>query len=526
MYGFVADVELLPIEHGVRVIEDAVALAIGETWKVGVREHKRRPSARPRRTDALIMPPGDVEALSIGAAWDQARVLSRALGGEVVPMFDRIVPDVLDAAPPEGTGDPRWCLQAMGVIDAAGVRLGGGAGVLIGHPDTGYTASPELFDGTPHRLETARGYDYLDDDDDPTDLDRGGPRLFGHGTGTASVLFSGDGDVWGVASEARLVPFRVAPSPVLLMGRHRVALARAIHHAVELGCQVVSISMGNLWGGSALRKAVQRAERAGVIVVAAAGQLLHRPPIRTPIVVAPASYPEVVAAAACDVGRRGCGWSARGKAVAVTAYGEAVWKALAPSAQGPSAEPSWGTSYATAHVAGVAALWIERWKDQFQAVSPELRRAAFCQAMRAAGLPAVVGGRVGEWGAGVLDAVKVLAVPPSTAVDADLTSQAPTDSPNVEELARILDVPPEQTRNVRDAVERLFRTEPGGVEAFLGEHGPELTDHLTREMPAGIVLRDAALESSSAAGVGLLPGSGFLRDASTELRSRLRPSVR
>ena len=41
-------------------------------------------------------------------------------------------------------------------------------------------------------------------------------------------------------------------------------------------------------------------------------------------------------------------------------------------------------------------------------------------------------------GPGVLDAVKVLAVPPSTPVGADLISRAPTDSPNVEDLARIL----------------------------------------------------------------------------------------
>jgi hypothetical protein len=69
----------------------------------------------------------------------------------------------------------------------------------------------------------------------------------GHGTGTLSILagrpFAPFNVVLGGASDADIVPLRVADSVVLL---RTSALARALVYAIEQQCDVITMSMGGL----------------------------------------------------------------------------------------------------------------------------------------------------------------------------------------------------------------------------------------------------------------------------------------
>jgi serine protease len=233
-----------------------------------------------------------------------------------------------------------------------------GAGIRVGHPDTGYTEHPEL----PARaLIPESGFDFQDDDADPSDPLSTRPLQHpGHGTSTASLIVSprgrppgldGAAFVSGVAPGARLIPIRVTASVVLWSTRR---LTRAIRHAVEHGAHVVSISLGGPAPSIALHNAVRDAEQAGVIVLCAAGNEVR-------FVVFPAAYDEVIAVAASRVDDRVWPASCRGPAVDITAPGSSVWRAKT-SKQGRTplftVERGSGTSYAVAQVAGIAALWL------------------------------------------------------------------------------------------------------------------------------------------------------------------------
>jgi subtilisin family serine protease len=384
-----------------------------------------------------------------------------------------------------------------------------GAGVVIGHPDTGHSFhhalgrfrfGPASPDAPPTPLRPRDGYGFRDCNCNTFDLELPGlapgirdPR---HGTATSSVIVGPYPRtdpralrVRGVAPGAELIPLRTTTGVVIGEARG-FQLAMAVRHAAhpaapappeseaewadqcirerevcrrgEVGggscsltaraAHVISISMG----GSELllkralpdlAKAVRAAERQGVIVVAAAGQtaesfaakgivaLLHGRSV-----VYPAAFDGPIAAAACNI--RGRPWKAsfRGAEVDVTAPGEGVWNATFGRAGGaaePVVAPGKGTSFSTAIVAGVAALWLDfHGRDRLLEAfgSPAALPSAFkwvlvnhgfntpeelCALARAQGLAyagplcaaATEGWEKESFGPGILDARKVLTTP-------------------------------------------------------------------------------------------------------------------
>lgn len=150
------------------------------------------------------------------------------------------------------------------------------------------------------------------------------------------------------------MPLRVSRSvvlDVLWAGGGVLNLANAIEMAADRGAHVVSISMGTGFANSRLLKAVQYAQRRGVIILAAAGNYV-------PFVVWPAAYGEVIAVAASNARHQTWKFSSSGSAVDVTAPGESVWCAGASKPANFSVGRGSGTSYAVATVAGIAALWL------------------------------------------------------------------------------------------------------------------------------------------------------------------------
>ncbi|MBX3427566.1 MAG: S8 family serine peptidase [Pirellulales bacterium] len=220
-----------------------------------------------------------------------------------------------------------------------------GQGIIVGHPDTGYTDHPELDAA---RVLVSRGRDFEEGDLDPRDTLSGFSP--GHGTGTGSVIMSSVGPgraVTGVAPLAELVPLRITTSVVLFSF---AKLAEAIRFAADEGHHVLSISLGGPLYSRFLHRSVQYAIERGVIIVAAAGNVW-------PFVVYPAKLDEVIAVAACNCSKQVWADSASGAQVDITAPGESVWRAQA-STTGFTVAPGSGTSFATAITAGAAALWL------------------------------------------------------------------------------------------------------------------------------------------------------------------------
>jgi len=344
-----------------------------------------------------------------------------------------------------------WALQVIGwpaamALMAPAVR--GGVGILVGHPDSGFTTHPALGPV----VDTAKDWDVIDDDPDATDPLRPPTRRFfnplpnpGHGTSTASVILgAGDGQGFqGVAPKAVLVPFRATESVVQLFDSD---VADAVRRAHAAGCHIVSMSLGGV-GFFGLEEAIQDAVDDGMIVMAAAGNQVG-------VVTAPASYDNCLAVAATGTGDRPWSGSSRGTAVDVAAPGSCVWQAAfdwnsAPPGQ--IVDRSHGTSFAVAHLAGVAALWLAHHGHQ-NLVGRYGRRnvqAVLLALLNTPGVCARPQGWDDDWGIGRIDAAALLGAPlpdPATLGGARASVSVSEPGP-VRRLAALTSTDPKQVRS-------------------------------------------------------------------------------
>jgi len=337
--------------------------------------------------------------------------------------------------------DKAWALRKM-KVDAAWQLpppAGGkqnGQGAIIAHLDSGYVVHDDLDQvNFVHALKR----DFIDPAGNAEDPLKGVPLLAspGHGTRTGSVMMSqggvavstllpasvgttGPGEITGVAREASYVPVRCIKSVIVVFAGD---VARGVNHATAKGCHIVSMSLGG-FGAKALRSAIAHAVNKNLVVVAAAGNYL-------PAVVYPARYPECIAMAASNDQNVPWTWSGCGRAVALTAPGEDVW-AAEPTRAPHGTDTGTGTSYATAHMAGVAALWISFFGRQAlidlaalhgMTLQGLLREHATRTACRPPGWDQL------NYGSGIVDVFRLLSTQPvpihTTAVDS--TQAAPLD---------------------------------------------------------------------------------------------------
>jgi len=155
-----------------------------------------------------------------------------------------------------------------------------------------------------------------------------------------------------------------------------------IEWAVINGCQVVSMSLGAPINQKIQQYEVpiRRALAAGTLVVAAAGNNAQRPG-NPGFVEPPANADAAMAVAAIDRQLQIARFSSRssqltgvGGTVNVAAPGVAVFSSV-PVAQGSHALFD-GTSMATPHVAGIAALWAQATGDTGNALWSRLIQSA------------------------------------------------------------------------------------------------------------------------------------------------------
>jgi hypothetical protein len=275
-------------------------------------------------------------------------------------------------AEPSQTGTPNvanWHLFNIGAMDAAGTITlpagANGAGVTVGHPDTGWTAHPELnFVGaaSPNYIpgfeaDVLTGSASAREPVPFAAFPPGNPLTHPfHGTRSASLIVSTpDAVVSGLAPAATMFPVRCTPDVVLFPpGIDDILVADAIVRSVLAGAQVISISLGG-YATEILRWAVQYAVARNVIVVAAAGNYW-------PCVVYPAGYPECIAVGGSTADDGVWQYSARnwlGPQIDISAPSEFVRNATWNGTTAVQRNNS-GTTFGTALVAAAAALWLQR----------------------------------------------------------------------------------------------------------------------------------------------------------------------
>jgi serine protease len=305
----------------------------------------------------------------------------------------------------------------------------GGVGVSIGQPDSGYTLHPNLGAAG---LDLNRDRDVIDGDDDALDDLVPNPLWPfpnpGHGTATASVIV-GQGTpavgIVGLAGRSLLVPIRATESVLQVFDSD---VAKAVAHARQVGCHVVTMSLGGK-GFFGLKREIQRAVDAGMIVMAAAGNYVD-------IVTAPASYDNCLAVAATGPGDTLWPESSRGSAVDVSMPGACVYVA-AYIDKTPIVRMANGTSYAVAHLAAAAALWLAHHGRQLLINKYGARRlqAAFLTTLRWPGVCVVPPGWDPGYGVGRVDLLALLNAP--LPEPADLINVAAFGAHDDDAVARI-----------------------------------------------------------------------------------------
>lgn len=179
----------------------------------------------------------------------------------------------------------------------------------------------------------------------------------GHGSHCSGIVAASGAGVLGVAPGAKILPVKVLDGQG--SGDDEL-VSEGIAWAADRA-QVISLSLGAPSESAAMHQAIQYAVGKGCIVVAAAGNSGNAPDgaeVPAGDVTAPGSDPLVIAVAAIDRWLYPTAFSSYGAAVFCAAPGEDVLS-LAPG--GGYAVMS-GTSMATPHIAGLAALWLQAGK--------------------------------------------------------------------------------------------------------------------------------------------------------------------
>ncbi|WP_149180662.1 type VII secretion-associated serine protease mycosin [Streptomyces sp. TRM49041] len=229
-----------------------------------------------------------------------------------------------------------------------------GKGVRVAVIDTGVdTANPQLKPA----VDASAGADFLKAGKDaPTDSKRGKTNgtvdEVGHGTKVAGIIAArprkGTGFV-GLAPEATIIPIR--QNDEKNSGTSKT-MADAIDHAIAKDAHVINISQDTtqaLRGDSDLAKAVARALRKEIVVVASAGNNGLDGKLKNTY---PAAFPGVLAVGSSDRNNERAPFSQAGEFLGVAAPGVDVVSTVPGGGQCVDN----GTSFSAPYVAGVAAL--------------------------------------------------------------------------------------------------------------------------------------------------------------------------
>jgi serine protease len=260
--------------------------------------------------------------------------------------------------------DPRyheqWHMKMINVEQAWDITTGEGAIVAV--IDTG-VAFEDYQDkkGTYHRVpdlaqtKFVKGYDFIDDDDHPNDDN-------GHGTHVAGTIAQSTNNnlgVVGIAYKAAIMPLKVLSR----QGYGNVAdIAEAIEYAADNGAHLINMSLGGPFPSKIMQEAIEYAHKKGATIVCAAGNESRN---RASY---PALYPYAIGVSSVGPDGELAPYSNYGEGIDIAAPGGNTRTKLEygvlqntigrmdPTKDGY--EFFQGTSMASPHVAGVAALLV------------------------------------------------------------------------------------------------------------------------------------------------------------------------
>ena len=225
----------------------------------------------------------------------------------------------------------QWALTSIHINNLWQLTMGSQE-VLVAILDTGIDSNHEDLSG---QIEAEANFTQEDTSDD----------AYGHGTHIAGIIAAKDNNIGivGIAPGCRLLNVKVADD----RGRCQASdLAEGIIWAVDNGAKVINISIEIKESSSDLEEAIKYAWKHGALIVAAAGNNGGQSPVY------PAHYENCIAVTALKEGGSLAPLSNYGDWIDLAAPGFQIYSTLPGDSYGFES----GTSFAAAHVSGIAAL--------------------------------------------------------------------------------------------------------------------------------------------------------------------------
>ncbi len=313
---------------------------------------------------------------AIGALEDERIVAS------VQPNYVFMLQDEVARISPDARGDPAQYVLGKLQIEQAH-QIATGKNILVAVIDSKIDENIPDIDGA-----VVKDFDALGGDEKPDN----------HGTAMAGAI-AAHAKLLGIAPAARLLAARAfANTPGAATGTS-FAIYKSLQWAADNAARVVNMSFVGP-ADPEMHRMLAAAYAKDMVLIAAAG---NAGPNSAPLY--PAADPDVIAVTATDSNDKLYNMANHGAYIAVAAPGVEIL-ALAP---GQAYQITTGTSVATAHVSGIAALLLE--------LQPSLKPADVRAIIMATAKPPASAGRHSDFGAGLASAYRaVMALTKKSAV--------------------------------------------------------------------------------------------------------------